>query len=204
VSSGYQYIIDRANGISINKRAVVAQTISRDQTVRAVSRGGQVWRFDITPPGGMVWTDVRPFLEDIDLVDRYTPTQIKLNNTKGNFLLRYQGSASTTAGWNATWIKGSNQIFVAPNGFTSGTLLAAGDVVQLGSAGRVYTVAVTATAAGYVTLNRPVLEASGNGALTIGSDVTWTVLCTEVPSWNVFGINLVNFTGSFKFVEYMG
>ena len=199
MSTGFQYIIDKAATISINKRAVVAQSVSRDQTTRAVSRGGQVWRFDVAAPAGLVWAEARPNLEIIDSLDRFTPVQIQFSNTGYAWLLRYQGTATTTGGWTATWTKGSNQIFVSPQGFSGGNLLVAGDVIQL-AGGRVYTVAQTTTT-GYVTLNRPVQEATGSGAVVIGPAVTWTVLCNAIPTWTIFNTNLVNFNGPFQFTE---
>ena len=46
----FQFIFDKAVTISGNNRAVVGQSITRNHTVRAVSRGSAVQKFTITMP----------------------------------------------------------------------------------------------------------------------------------------------------------
>ena len=52
-TSAFQYVFNKAAQISINRRAVTAQTTARDNTIRTVSRGGQIWRFEVTMPKGL-------------------------------------------------------------------------------------------------------------------------------------------------------
>ena len=65
-TTAFQYVFDNAESISIDRRAVTAQTMTRDNTVRTVSRGGQVWRFDVKLPDGPTWSGARPYITAID------------------------------------------------------------------------------------------------------------------------------------------
>ena len=71
-TTAFQYVFDNAESISFDRRAVTAQTISRDQTVRTVSRGGQIWKFNVALPNGIRWSEARPYIEAIDAADRRT------------------------------------------------------------------------------------------------------------------------------------
>lgn len=200
MTTAFQYIFDQAETISIDRKAVVAQTITRDQTLRSVSRGGRVWRFDVKLPDGIAWTTLRPIIESIEYADRYTIGTVQINNAGYNaWLTPYQGVATSTGGWTGSWAQGSNTVTVTPLGYTSGVLLKAGDVIQLGT-GHVYSVATDATST-TVTVSRPILDATGSGAIYVGPAVTWSVVCTELPTWTIFSRNQVSWSGSFKFVE---
>ena len=50
----FQWIFDRAETISINKQAVVAQSITRTNRVKSAKIGGQTWRFDVKLPDGTI------------------------------------------------------------------------------------------------------------------------------------------------------
>jgi hypothetical protein len=206
MTTAFQYVFDYAESISINKRAVVSQTTTRDQTVRTVSRGGQVWRFDVKLPDGIRWSDARPYIEKMEKMDRFTSGTVQMNNAGYNsWLSAYRGQASSTSGFSAS-STGTDAITLTatPGGLSNGQkTLAAGDFIQLGSSGHVYSVAADviypATA---VTLNRPVLDANATYSLLIGPAVTWTVVCIEFPQWTIFSRDQVSWSGAFKFVEY--
>jgi len=72
MAAPFQWIIDNAVDIQVNHRAVVAHTMSRDQTVRSVSRGGVIWRFVVTPNPGLKYSEVSSRLAEIDAADRFT------------------------------------------------------------------------------------------------------------------------------------
>jgi hypothetical protein len=203
-TTAFQTVIDRAQSISINKRAVVSQTISRDQTVRSTSRGGQVWRFEVTMPNGIPWTDLRGAIEAIDAADRYTSGNISLN-TSGtlSWFMNYQGNAASTTGFVGTVTQGSaNLTITATPTLTSGYAFRAGDLIQLGTGGKVYSVvsdvAYNSTA---VTLNRPVIDSSGSKTLIVGPNVVFKVICTSMPTWTIMARNQVSWSGTFTFNE---
>ena len=78
----------------------------------------------------------------------------------------------------------------------------AGDFIQLGSSGHVYTVTQDVpTGTTTVNVNRPIIDASGSATLIYGPAVTWTVICTEMPQWSILPGGLVSWSGNFTFYE---
>lgn len=208
VVNPFQFIFNRAETISINRRAVTSQTQSRDNTVRTVKRGGQSWRFDVKLPDGMPWDEVRPYLEAIEYYDRYTTGTVQITGNEYNqWFTKYQGSAAAAdwpTGFTATATEGSSELTLTttpaiPGG---GRYFASGDIIQLGTNGHVYSVVgdVTDTT---VQLNRPVTDASGSYQLVIGPNVTWSVVCVSMPTWTIFARNQIGWSGSFVFYENM-
>ena len=203
-TTAFQVVVDRAQSISINRRAVVSQTISRDQTVRAVSRGGQVWRFDIQLPDGIPWQTLRSHIEAIENADRYTSGNISLN-TSGtlDWFMKYQGNSVSTSGFVGTVTQGNVTLTLTSNPTTSsGYKFRAGDLIQLGTGGKVYSVASdVAYDSNTVTLNRPVIDSSGSKTLVVGPNVVFKVICTNIPNWTIFQRDQVSWDGSFTFYE---
>ena len=54
----FQWVFDQATTISIDLKAQVGQTITRNQTVRAVSRGNAIRKFTVELPNGLRWEDI--------------------------------------------------------------------------------------------------------------------------------------------------
>jgi hypothetical protein len=208
-TTAFQYVFDNAETLNYNRRAVTAQTQSRDGTVRTVSRGGQVWRFEVKLPDGPKWQDLRPIVESIETADRYTPALIQLNNSGYvGWLSGYRGSASTITGFAATWTQGANSITLTNNPTipTGGFKFRRGDFIQLGAAGRVYTVIEDVPAnSNTVKLHRPILDATVTNAvnLNVAQNCVFRVICTELPQWTIFARDQISWQGNFVFVEHM-
>lgn len=201
----FQNVIDYAESISINRLKVVASTTSRDGTVRSVSRGGQVWRFDVKLPDGMRWSDEwRIKTSQLEALDRTSTGTFQLNNTGLSWLSQYQGNSVNSTGFVATIVSGSTGITLTSSPTTSsGFKFRAGDLIQLGSAGKCYTVAAdVAFNSNTVTLHRPCLDSSASGvALRVGPNCVFSVVCTEFPQWNLFARDQVSWSGPFVFSE---
>jgi hypothetical protein len=203
-TTAFQTVIDYAESISINKRGVVSQTTSRDQTVRSTSRGGQVWRFDVKVPDGIPWQTLRGPIEAIENADRYTNANISLNTTGTlDWFMKYQGNVSSVSGWTATATQGSNTLTsLSTPAIASGYRLKAGDLIQLGTTGKVYSVVSdVAFNSNVVTLNRPVIDSSGSKTLVVGPNVIFKVICTNLPNWTIFARDQVSWDGTFTFYE---
>lgn len=203
-TTAFQYIFDNAESISINRRAVTAQTTSRDNTVRTVSRGGQIWRFDVSLPNGIPWQQIRPYIEAIDYADRYTAGTVQINATgQTSWLSKYQGNSVNYTNFIGTVTQGSNVLTLTTSPTTtSGYKFKSGDFIQLGTNGSVYSVVDNvAYNSNTVTLNRPVLDASGSKNLICGPNVTWTVYCVDMPQWTIFARDQVSWSGAFSFYE---
>ena len=190
----FQWIVDNAESVQINKRGVVAQTVARDQTVRSLSRGGIIWRFTVTPASGLRYNDagVRSYIETIDNIDRISPAYINFSRYK---LFAYQGTGAPTS---MTVTQGSSSATIS--GGSGAFRFLSGDVVQLSTRNPVYSIYGNVTGTS-VTLHRPVIDPSGTYALNIGNNVQFYVICTQIPDYKILPGGLVQWTGDFTFVE---
>lgn len=90
----FQWIIDTAETLSINRKKMVAQTQSRDGTVRAVSRGTMARRIEVKLPDGLAWSEFKSVIEAAEGLDRYQTATISIPYTK--FPWYYGNVAPTT------------------------------------------------------------------------------------------------------------
>jgi hypothetical protein len=205
----FQWIMDYAETLSIDTKKIVASTQARDGTTRAVSRGGQIWKFDVKVPDGLRWRDMRTYIAASEALDKTTAANINLTNLP--LIVGYQGNYASQTGVSggiaiATSTQGSNTLTLT----TASTLsvgqykFRAGDYIQLGT-GNVYKVAAdVAYNSMSVTLHRPVIEASAAGIVVkVGTNISWSVICTNFPQWTLTEgtASLVAWDGNFTFVE---
>lgn len=200
MTTQFQWIIDNAVDLQINKRAVVAQTVARNQTVRAVSRGGNIWRFIVTPSPGLMWTVNRGKIEAMDKADKYSVTQINFATTGLEFLFNYQGNVVGTQ--TMAYTQGSDTVTVTGGSISNGYRFKAGDLIQPTGSARVYSVVNDVPyTSNTVLLNRPILEASGSATAIIGRAVTWSVMCTDFPDYRIVSPGRIEWSGNFTFME---
>jgi hypothetical protein len=200
----YQTVIDYAEQLSINCRKKVAQTTSRDGTVKSTSLGGQIWEFEATMPSGLPWTTFRPLIEQMNYIDRNTVSAIQLNNSGHSWISGYQGNVSNLTNIVVTFSSGNLvTITSGATGLTSGQFkFKAGDFIQLGTSGSVYTVASdVAHNSNNIVLNRPVREGAGSYTLRVGPAVVWNVICVQFPKWTMFARDQISWDGPFVFAE---
>jgi hypothetical protein len=204
--SDFQWIIDSAETISIERKQVVASTTSRSGVTRTVSRGGQTWVFEVKVPDGIKWSDLRGYISKAEKLDRVTQSTIQINSAGHSWLTGYQGNSINSTGFFATWTHGATSITLNTSPTTaSGYKFKAGDFIQL-STGHVYTVAAdVAYNSNTVTLHRPILDATvGSGtAISVGQNCTWSVVCVQYPKWIIFARDQVSWDSPFIFHEYM-
>jgi hypothetical protein len=204
-NEAFQWIIDNAAGMSIDGRGTVAQTITRENVIRSVSRGGRIWKFSVTPSPGKTFVEARPYLAKLDQMDRVVTASINLNHPGFENLYGYLGNGTGPFTVVVPSGTGVTQVTITASTLASGLVCRAGDWLQIGT-GSVYQV-VEDPAAGNgatVTLNRPVDEAAGSYTGVFGADVSWTVICTSRPTWSLVpaGVNmLVSWSGDFVFYE---
>lgn len=204
MTTAFQTVIDNAEAISFNKRKKVAQTTSRDGTVKSTSLGGQIWEFEVTLPNGPKWSEYRPLIEKMEALDRITVGTIQINKASHSWLTAYQGNLASLSGIGVTFTSG-NTVTIASGatGLTAGQFrFRSGDLIQLGSSGKVYSVVDDVAHNGTtITLNRPVREAAGSYTLVVGQSVTWSIICVQFPKWTVFARDQVGWDGPFVFAE---
>lgn len=204
MTTAYQTVIDRAESISFNRRKKVAQTTSRDGTVKSTSLGGQVWEFEVKLPDGPTWAEYRPLVERMEALDRVTVGTIQINKTGHSFLTGYQGDLASTSGMTVSFTSGNTVTLTAGGtGLSAGQYrFRSGDFIQLGSSGSVYTIVNDVAHNGTtLTLHRPVREAAGSYSLIVGQNVTWSVICVQFPQWTIFGSRQIQWDGPFVFAE---
>lgn len=78
----FQWIVDRAETLSINRKNMVASTRARDGSVRVVSRGTQPKIFTVKFPDGVLWTDIRTDIAAAEALDRITTATISIPYAK--------------------------------------------------------------------------------------------------------------------------
>ena len=204
-NEAFQWIVNSATALSIDGRGVVASTVTRENVIRTVSRGGRVWKFTVSPSPGKTYVESRPYLARLDQMDRITIADIDFDHAGFENIIGYLGNATVASGFTITNISGTT-CTVTAGLLPSGYVCRAGDWLQIGSTGSVYQVVADPTAGNgvTVTLNRPIDETVATYTGLFGANVTWSVLCVERPTWTLVpaGANmLVNWSGDFVFYE---
>jgi len=78
----FQWIIDKAETLSINRKRMVATTTARDGSVRAVSRGTQPKKFTVKLPDGMLWSVIKSDIAAAEALDRISTATISIPYAK--------------------------------------------------------------------------------------------------------------------------
>lgn len=78
----FQWIVDRAETLSINRKKTVATTTARDGNVRAVSRGVPPKRFTVQLPEGIPWTELSSFITAAEALDKVSTAVISIPYAK--------------------------------------------------------------------------------------------------------------------------
>jgi hypothetical protein len=210
----YQWVFDNAETLSINKRGITAQSITRDQRIRSVSRGGEIWRFTITMPTGFPYNANRGYIESLDQADRTAIEFVNLSKAGYNYIVGYRGDASSTTGLTLKY--SSAMAATNTKQFEAGTLpsigstayvFRKGDLVQKTGSNYVYSVTADVQRGSgstvVVPVNRSILDTPSDTAVVakIGSAVEWRVICTQRPEWRLIVKDRIEWTGEFVFQE---
>ena len=78
----FQWIIDNAESLSINRKKMVGQTTARDGKVRVVSRGIQPKTITVKLPDGIRWSDLRTNIAAAEALDRISTANISIPYAK--------------------------------------------------------------------------------------------------------------------------
>lgn len=100
----FQWIFDNAESISVNNRAIVGQSISRNQTARAVSRGNGLFKFTIKMPDGMSWDTAAAYIQAIDAADRFTKETVTINHAGYNSWIHHGDLSTQSQTWSVLCI----------------------------------------------------------------------------------------------------
>ena len=78
----FQWVIDNAETLSINRKKMVSSTTSRSGIVRAVSRGTQPHKITVQVPDGIAWTTLKANIEAAEALDKFTNATINIPYAK--------------------------------------------------------------------------------------------------------------------------
>jgi hypothetical protein len=78
----FQWIINTAETLSINRLQTTALTTSRDGTVRVVGRGTPPKKFTVKLPDGLPWSSYRSSIVSAEALDRITTATITIPYAK--------------------------------------------------------------------------------------------------------------------------
>lgn len=74
----FQWIIDKAETLSINRKNMVATTTARDGIVRAVSRGTMPKTFTVKLPDGLLWSEIRTSIVAAETLNKISTALITI------------------------------------------------------------------------------------------------------------------------------
>ena len=205
-----QTFLDRATFLTVDKRKVSAQTITRSGHVKTAEvASANPYRFAFGVTAGYTYSENRGALEDLDSLDITVEEQIDIGTTNTN--LSYLTALQGTLGGSPTITSASGlSIVVNTSGATgSGTALKKGDFIQPGTSYR-YPYQVTAdvtwnASSITVPIHRPFLEQTGytvsGKPLLLGSAVTWNVKMVNKPSYTVLPHDRFSLDNDVELVE---
>ncbi len=199
----FQWIFDNASSISITTQPTVAQSITRNNIVKSVSRGGESYRITVQMPAGMPYTQARTYIQQYEEFDRITPSDITIPQS---YILGYQGAGSISTGWQASVVTGTPSITITSTGsavFPNNSLFKRGDIIQPIN-GKPYTVTDDINLpTAVVPVHRPVIEPTATYTINIGTAAVFRLMATKVPRWEIFDYDLVRWGGEFEFYEVL-
>ena len=225
--AGLQTIINKCNGLTINRRKVVGLQVTRNEIPRVtLTPTYQPWRFTLEMPSSLLYSENRNLLEALDTLDRVSPEVISFSdNACLSWIFRYQGTM-TPAQINSVRVQSfvGNQLVLTtlPAVAPTRVLFEPNDLIQIGS----YTYPFTSTtqilrgtgSTVTITTNRPNILSNNvsNLGITVGSDCEFNMFCPNMPTYKLIPggykrVNgstlnnaLIEFSDAFELYEYVG
>ena len=211
-----QTIIDNATFITINRKKLASQTVSRSgRVLTAQISSAEPYRFVIGMHEGLTYSTNRDLVEEIDNLDVTVESTIDIGGTNSglNYITQYQGGMSGAQVGQVTVTSASGSSIVLNTSSVSGTTPAnafkKGDYIQLDTNYR-YPYTVTADVAWNassvtVPIHRPFIPqdsytVSGKG-INVGVDVDWRVKVINKLSYDIIPYDRLKFNGDFELVE---
>jgi len=224
--SGLQTIIDRCNGLNIDRRKMVGIQYTRNESPRTSQTPTfNPWRFVLDMPSSLRYYQARALLEQLDTLDRNVPQVVTFgNNACLSWIFKYQGSLSTTQ-LNGISVQSfvGNQLILTnlPVVSASRVMFEPNDLIQIGNFTFPFTSTTQVTrgtdATVTVTTNRPnIITSSVVGQnIIVGNACSFYMFCPNMPTYklvpggsakeNGVTINnaLIEFSDSFNLYEWV-
>ena len=95
--AGLQTIINKCNGISIDRRKTVGIQFTRNEIPRVSQTPTKnPWKFALDMPSSLQYSQYRSLMEALDTLDRITPEVITFSNLPQlSWIFRYQGAMTS-------------------------------------------------------------------------------------------------------------
>lgn len=224
--SGLQTIINKCNGLTIDRRQMVGIQYTRNEQPRtSLTPTLNPWRFTLEMPSSIRYSEGRALVEALDTLDRYTPQIVTFNNNAClNWIFRYQGEMTTGDIGNITVASFTGDQLELTNLPTTGAntvLFEPNDLIQIGTHTYPFT-STTQVLRGSgsnvtVTTSRPNIISANvvSDGITVGSGCQFYVFCPNMPTYKLIpggaqyanGVRINNalleFTDAFNLYEYV-
>jgi len=229
--AGLQTIINKCNGLSIDRRKVVGIQFTRNEIPRVSQTPTKnPWKFSLDMPTSLKYYEWRDLMEALDTLDRITPEVITFSNVPQiSWIYRYQGAMSQ-AQLNTITVTSfiGDQLVLNVSGITAAStavIFKPNDLIQIGSAG-VHPYPFTSTtqitrgtgSTITVTTSRPnILTGTLTGlGIIVGNSCQFNMFCPNMPTYKLIvggqamsGSTVVNnalleWSDTFQFYEFVG
>lgn len=224
--SGLQTIIDKCNGIQIDRRQMVGIQYTRNEQPRTSNTPTfNPWRFTLDMPASLRYNEARALMEELDTLDRYVPQEVTFgNNPCLSWIFKYQGSMSNTQIGGITvqdFVGDQLTLTNLPAISATRVLFEKNDLIQIGSYTFPFTSQTQVTrgtgSTVTVTTNRPnILTGTVIGSnITVGNNCKFYMFCPNMPVYKlvpggavisdgtVVNNALIEFSDSFQLYEYV-
>lgn len=215
-----QTIIDLAESVKINRRKVVGIQYTRSEILRTSETPTRnPWRFTVTVSAKLPYNESRILLENLDTLDKTTPEEITFSNNPGlEWVFKYRGQMTqgqindlliqkfgdATSSYSELVLQNLPQL---P---TNAVLFRAGDVIQPENYPYPFSIQedVLRGTASTVTLktHRPnfISDNLELNKVKVGNDVTFKLVCINMPTYTILPGQLVQFDSEFQLYEHTG
>ena len=224
--SGLQTIINKCNGITIDRRQMVGIQYTRNESPRTSNTPTyNPWRFTLDMPSSLRYNEARALMEELDTLDRFVPQVITFgDNPCLSWIFKYQGSLSTSqlSGITVQSFVGDQLTLTNLPAISATRLMfAKNDLIQIGN----YTFPFTSQtdvlrgngSTITVTTNRPniITGVVAGAGITVGNKCQFYMFCPNMPTYKLIPggavisngttINnaLIEFSDSFQLYEWV-
>ena len=225
--SGLQTIINKCQGMEIDRRKVVGIQTTRNEVARTSETPTfNPWRINLTMPASLRYNEARALMEQLDVLDRNTPQVVTFGDASClSWIFRYQGSLATSQ-LSQMRVQSfiGNQLVLTnlPAINANRVMFEQNDLIQIGN----YTFPFTSTtkvtrgtgATVTVTTHRPkiITGAVNTANITVGNACQFYMFCPNMPTYKLVvggaqyssggtlvGNALIEFSGDFSLYEWV-
>jgi len=223
-----QTIINRCNGMTINRRKVVGQQMTRNQIPRvSTTPTKNPWTMELDMPTSFRYNDARVLMESVDTLDRTGYEDVTFSNNPAlSWIYRYQGTLplSQLSPITVSSFVGDQLVLTnLPAIASTRVMFEPNDLIQIGTFPYPFTSTTQVTrgtgATVTVTTHRPniITNPVDTLGITVGNACTFRMFCPNMPVYKLIvggaqysaggtlvGNALIEWSDPFQLYEYVG